>query len=239
LIELLVVISIIALLAAILFPVFSRARESGRRAACQSNLKQIGLGITQYVQDYDEHLPLESSLEETSGQTTNNYADPGAQPNYIAEIQPYVKSWKLFHCPSAPKAAFTGSDASANPVGNNDTNYMPNGVLFSRTGRAIAAIPSPADIVFVQEWYQRRSHLLARPHSNALGATLYYHWHQNGGGTTPEILSNMHFDGGNLLFCDGHVKWRKVSNMKSGDFGLVPGTDTIAASDSKNYTAAF
>src|SRR5690349_12144108 len=58
LIELLVVIAIIALLAAILFPVFARARENARRASCQSNLKQIGLGFHQYTQDYDDRLPL-------------------------------------------------------------------------------------------------------------------------------------------------------------------------------------
>ena len=57
LIELLVVIAIIAILAAILFPVFARARENARRASCQSNMKQIGLGLMQYVQDYDETYP--------------------------------------------------------------------------------------------------------------------------------------------------------------------------------------
>ena len=57
LIELLVVFAIIAILAAILFPVFARARENARRASCQSNLKQIGLGIMQYTQDYDEKMP--------------------------------------------------------------------------------------------------------------------------------------------------------------------------------------
>src|SRR5471032_187855 len=58
LIELLVVIAIIAILAAILFPVFARARENARRASCQSNLKQIGLGFQQYSQDYDERFPI-------------------------------------------------------------------------------------------------------------------------------------------------------------------------------------
>ena len=58
LIELLIVIAIITILASILFPVFARARENARRSACQSNLKQIGLGLMQYVQDYDERMPL-------------------------------------------------------------------------------------------------------------------------------------------------------------------------------------
>src|SRR6185436_12145569 len=65
LIELLVVIAIIAILAAILFPVFGRARENARRSSCQSNLKQIGLGVAQYLQDYDERLP--SGYVDTSG----------------------------------------------------------------------------------------------------------------------------------------------------------------------------
>jgi prepilin-type N-terminal cleavage/methylation domain-containing protein len=69
LIELLIVIAIIALLAAILFPVFSRARESARRSSCASNLKQIGLGMLQYAQDYDEQLPEDapSTIYVTSG----------------------------------------------------------------------------------------------------------------------------------------------------------------------------
>jgi prepilin-type N-terminal cleavage/methylation domain-containing protein/prepilin-type processing-associated H-X9-DG protein len=85
LIELLVVIAIIAILAAILFPVFARARENARRASCQSNLKQIGLGILQYTQDYDEKFC--------------NYSRsvPGS---WIVQLDPYVKSTQLFVCPS-------------------------------------------------------------------------------------------------------------------------------------------
>lgn len=83
LIELLVVIAIIALLAAILFPVFGRARESARRSACQYNLKQIGLGVVQYVQDYDEIMP----------RTYN--------PGFRDVLQPYIKSKQIFVCPSA------------------------------------------------------------------------------------------------------------------------------------------
>src|SRR5471030_203059 len=88
LIELLVVIAIIAILAAILFPVFARARENARRASCQSNLKQIGLGILQYTQDYDEKMPV-----------CNNYVQRQSQ-GWAGPILPYLKSVQVFHCPS-------------------------------------------------------------------------------------------------------------------------------------------
>ena len=97
LIELLVVIAIIAILAAILFPVFARARENARRSSCQSNLKQIGLGILQYVQDYDEKYP--ATLTYTGG--ANNYA---LSRNWVLMTDPYVKSTQLFTCPSDPNS---------------------------------------------------------------------------------------------------------------------------------------
>ncbi len=96
LIELLVVIAIIAILAAILFPVFARARENARRASCQSNLKQIGLGILQYTQDYDEKYP--------SGTTTVG----GARGiGWAGQCLPYIKSTQVFVCPSDTKRPTT------------------------------------------------------------------------------------------------------------------------------------
>ncbi|RYG54847.1 DUF1559 domain-containing protein, partial [bacterium] len=92
LIELLVVIAIIAILAAILFPVFGRARENARRSSCQSNLKQIGLGIMQYTQDYDENFPLSLSL---SNSVTSN-----PPVGWADSIQPYLKSTQIYQCPS-------------------------------------------------------------------------------------------------------------------------------------------
>jgi prepilin-type N-terminal cleavage/methylation domain-containing protein/prepilin-type processing-associated H-X9-DG protein len=100
LIELLVVIAIIAILAAILFPVFARARENARRASCQSNLKQIGLGMMQYTQDFDEKYSLmyyyanSSSGQEWSSTNTGDY-------KWMDAIFPYVKSEQLFVCPSS------------------------------------------------------------------------------------------------------------------------------------------
>src|SRR3954469_10319714 len=90
LIELLVVIAIIALLAAILFPVFGRARENARRSSCQSNLKQIGLGIIQYTQDYDEKFPL----------SWNGQGWGATLTGWVMEVQPYLKSTQIFQCPS-------------------------------------------------------------------------------------------------------------------------------------------
>ena len=86
LIELLVVIAIIAILAAILFPVFARARENARRSSCQSNLKQIGLGVIQYAQDYDEKYPFGLNGD--------------FQQGWATQTQPYLKSLQVFRCPS-------------------------------------------------------------------------------------------------------------------------------------------
>src|SRR5476649_306557 len=87
LIELLVVIAIIAILAAILFPVFARARENARRASCLSNLKQSGLGFQQYIQDYDSKFPA-------TGSTSS------ASDAWVMSLQPYLKSFQIFQCPS-------------------------------------------------------------------------------------------------------------------------------------------
>lgn len=95
LIELLIVIAIIAILAAILFPVFARARENARRSSCQSNLKQIGIGLLQYIQDFDETLPRHAfgPSGDTATSNATNY-------KWMDAIFPYVKSEQIFNCPS-------------------------------------------------------------------------------------------------------------------------------------------
>src|SRR6478672_8688769 len=93
LIELLVVIAIIAILAAILFPVFARARENARRSSCQSNLKQIGLGLMQYVQDYDENYPITFHNKNSDAFP---YQNAGNEAGWAFNLQPYLKSTQVF-----------------------------------------------------------------------------------------------------------------------------------------------
>ena len=107
LIELLVVIAIIAILAAILFPVFARARENARRSSCSSNVKQMMLGVMQYTQDYDERLPMSWTPVNSSGDRVI----------WSQSIQPYVKSVQLFVCPSDSATDISGWPTSPAPTG--------------------------------------------------------------------------------------------------------------------------
>lgn len=121
LIELLVVIAIIAILAAILFPVFGQAREMARAATCLSNMRQLSSGILMYAQDYDEALPM-----------VTNYAAPTSAPDRVwtGSIQPYIRNTGAFLCPSAPGARFTADWNGRGwvPIGyNSTTGYDPLG----------------------------------------------------------------------------------------------------------------
>jgi prepilin-type N-terminal cleavage/methylation domain-containing protein len=123
LIELLVVIAIIAILAAILFPVFARARENARRTSCMSNLKQIGTATMMYVQDYDERLFIAAS----SGTSPT---DPAR--NWTYALEPYHKSRQILKCPST--------------TSNLALSYVPNRNLvnYNNGGRTLAEIPNSA-----------------------------------------------------------------------------------------------
>jgi prepilin-type N-terminal cleavage/methylation domain-containing protein/prepilin-type processing-associated H-X9-DG protein len=139
LIELLVVIAIIAILAAILFPVFARARENARRASCQSNEKQLGLGFMQYTQDYDEKFP------------SSTYGLVG----WGGMIYPYVKSAEVFKCPSDPTQTRTGMGTSWRVVSyaanNNITAPVANGGWTSTVAGSWTNFDAPARTVLLHE----------------------------------------------------------------------------------------
>ncbi len=208
LIELLVVIAIIALLAAILFPVFARARENARRSACQSNMKQIGLGMIQYIQDYDERMPL------------NHYDEGALHLTWHSFIYPYVKNTQVYVCPSHSKevnANFTIKDTGENvPAG-----YMANSFgKFTATGAAQAPMEYTAPSMSMAQMVSVADTILVAE-SGAYDNFPYIYWDQNScafggpasqGGCTGWGLADgrrllaPHLATGNYLFIDGHVK---------------------------------
>src|SRR5207237_3986512 len=99
LIELLVVIAIIAILAAILFPVFAQAREKARQATCTSNLKQLGNAMLMYVQDYDETFPFVPGSRAGVNAAVDWGKDTWVYNDVYVVLQPYVKNFKVFFCP--------------------------------------------------------------------------------------------------------------------------------------------
>jgi len=137
LIELLVVIAIIAILAAILFPVFARARENARRTSCQNNMKQIALGAKQYIGDYDETYPP----------TASDAANPGTT-GWAVLLQPYIKSVQVLQCASEPvgpsataTAPLTDYAYNTNVAGQNEASFsfVSNTVLYQDAGSADAS----------------------------------------------------------------------------------------------------
>ena len=229
LIELLVVIAIIAILAAILFPVFARARENARKTSCLSNMKQIGLGILQYSQDYDE--------KQVRGWTGNNgyqASDPAAnggdgQFKWMDSIYPYVKSEQIFVCPSDTNAnryiyykkltaASTGNYGS---YAQNNTYYATqNGATSPSSpgndGRALSAIASPATTVQTMEG--KGDYEIAWPDiasQPSIDAT-----------KSPRELYTVverHLERTNVLFCDGHAKSMKLEYLV--EKSTQPGTN--------------
>jgi prepilin-type N-terminal cleavage/methylation domain-containing protein/prepilin-type processing-associated H-X9-DG protein len=206
LIELLVVIAIIAILASILFPVFARARENARRSSCQSNLKQLALGVMQYTQDYDERMhpiftfPAVGSTTLPNGQVNNS----GIQP-WVVAIYPYVKSAQIFNCPSMSDGTYRGGaayeDANGNPS-NRVASYGQNDELGQyNTGLAIAQIPETAI-----------TPLLADNVNMDMTPNL-------GSVVEPHAPVARHLETFNIAFVDGHVKAVKLDAWTlSADF---------------------
>ena len=232
LIELLVVIAIIAILAAILFPVFAQAREKARQTSCLSNTKQIGIAFMQYTQDYDEYFP---------GLFSGNWGASTAR--WMDNIQPYVKNAQIFNCPSdadqnnkyvpnlgllnlnnTPPDRF-GSYAASNAywgnAGAGGSEWAGPMSGAENVTNALPAIGDPSGTFLIGEG----------------NGSFQVSWQWNNGGTgqptaidtttkppsihspsaTPTNLEGMvmarHQDFANVLFCDGHAKSMKLSTL--------------------------
>jgi prepilin-type N-terminal cleavage/methylation domain-containing protein/prepilin-type processing-associated H-X9-DG protein len=241
LIELLVVIAIIAILAAILFPVFAKAREKARQISCASNEKQLGLSFVQYTQDNDEQFPCGVNYQ-------------GSNPPYYllgagwaGAVGPYVKSNALYKCPDDPT---NGGGNSAISYAFNKNLGSPGG---TSPGRSLAAMTAPASTVELCEVQG----VVAYPALTDEGTGAGNYWispvvngldnnssrndmiSNDGGGPTqaghikyatgvmggiaPNNLTQdytaqtgIHTDGSNFLFGDGHVKWLRGAQVSPG-----------------------
>jgi len=220
LIELLVVIAIIAILAAILFPVFAQARAKARQAACLSNVKQVTMGVMQYVQDYDETYPIRQYPTNPPDELPNFRG-----PNWDRIIYPYVKSVDVYRCLDHTiddsfsnygyngnlgegRYNFTTNQRWTNPDGSRDFRGLP-----------MADVQVPAQIVMI---YDASSEIGAAATPNNIrrigmgnGSFVFRVGAKrpNQPGWTSNTFLNRHNEGDNIGYADGHVKWIKTTPL--------------------------
>jgi prepilin-type N-terminal cleavage/methylation domain-containing protein/prepilin-type processing-associated H-X9-DG protein len=208
LIELLVVIAIIAILAAILFPVFARAREKARQTSCLSNVKQMALGTMMYAQDYDEVYPM--GIFMVQGETLSLWEehynqDPGRY-NYIFWmdlIMPYVKNKQVFQCPSNPQD-WTGYSWNVY-LGYNNYHDPPRGLFEEGVSMGDVAYPAETGMIADHEdegwsfyWY-----------------SIFYIDDEH----SPHDNFKIHNGGLNIGFADGHAKWYQSQQAMDRIYG--------------------
>jgi prepilin-type processing-associated H-X9-DG protein len=221
----LVTIAIIAVLAAILFPVFARARENARRASCMSNLKQLGLGVMMYSQDYDEHIPSAFQYEVPSN---TNYLN-----SWMQLIMPYTKSAQLSVCPSYSVASGYSDNGPNKDIRIPFESYT---AVFNVAGdvrygaRTLSQFTQPSETIYAVD----NKFCLA---SGASYPCSVYYW---GGDFFDQYSSDVpylpyfsntfnrsaanntatHFNGNNVFFMDGHVKW--LNRVDPSNFQVAP-----------------
>jgi len=203
LIELLVVIAIIAILAAILFPVFARARENARRAACWSNLRQLGVGLRMYTQDYDEMFPIGQDVVQW-----NWFCNP--KRAFVTAIYPYVNNRDLFYCSNVGALAAM-NESSSNPaivtwarsLYNNDANWAVGNIgYYYYSFRNASNAPSPWGATPTGKRFGGRilSECCVFPADMWLMSDPF----RNGCPFFPHAFG--HAQGLHILYMDGHVK---------------------------------
>jgi len=228
LIELLVVIAIIAILAAILFPVFARAREKARQTSCLANIKQVGLGCLMYAADYDSCFPQNWLGQCGNAPTTGGY-------DWMETTQPYTKNWQLYICPSAnvpsptsPEGLFLHTCKPNNNrsvgcrhggyalnCGRNDGGWAdqqygwgPGGNSRWRSKKE-TMINNPASVIMITESNFGCTMLCGTWHAG--------YWNPWGTAAPVNNVRSEHNGGTNNCFTDGHGKWMKRDSFTDGN----------------------
>jgi len=197
LIELLVVIAIIAILAAILFPVFAKAREKARQSSCLANLKQMGLALAQYVQDYDERTP--PHMDDDPGTTTINWY----WFQFPIRLLPYMKNTQILRCPSETAAAVT---TPAETAGGRWSSYPCNTAVANQSDAAFLDVANTIVMLDGNEGDLGIENDTGRPDNP---------------GYTGNTAYERHNGGANVLLYDGHCKWYQPSSLETAMWTLA------------------
>lgn len=237
LIELLVVIAIIAILTAILWPVFSQSREKARAAACLSNCRQMGLAVQMYIQDYDENMPSVQMMWQGS-------PHPPA-PSWLEQLQPYVRTPLLQRCPSDTAQTWNDSPPRLSSYGLNayfdpfhpPYGNPPFGERLEPRPMPLAAVVNPARCIYIAE--------MAEHHRRTGRAIKGDHFMPMYWGNPPRVVDRMlnnmlwddstqtpttlaitrHQGGANYVFVDGHAKWHRFEQTFQQRRGQPPHVD--------------
>jgi prepilin-type N-terminal cleavage/methylation domain-containing protein/prepilin-type processing-associated H-X9-DG protein len=246
LIELLVVIAIIAILAAILFPVFAQAREKARQSTCASNLKQIALAVLQYTQDYDEFYPLENNLKGSSPAVPGLFYCGGSGTtnqlyySWPDRLYPYLKSTAIFNCPDGASASVEGGGHPETAYCHYGLNIFLSQYANGNTGLAgttlygtysTANVQRPASIILLGDYSGHGGVQVGEESVDfnfgsdsvdyyitpaATASAASWECANTTARCFYDSVSLRHQTGANYAFCDGHVKFLGMTVDSNG-----------------------
>jgi len=223
LIELLVVIAIIAILAALLLPALAKAKEKGTRIACLNNMRQVGLAIQMYEQDWGGKLP------DPKTQKTYDFNNPFATDNPLKLLKSYLGAsgnapLRVYMCPGAKPAAADKALYAPTP-------FSSSALILSRLvlEKGVSKLRNPSRTVVIQEHYALMGAIWYEPEPSGTGWKQWHTWTASSsdewtGPPGREYYNNLHNQGGNLIWSDGHAEYKRNNQTSSLDWGLVDQT---------------